>query len=155
VDDGESLREPSAGGLFPSDPRAAYVLLNEARYRAIQGVFGVRRDQVNLMTLIAAMTLAEAIHAQGRRVRRGMRGPTRTDFVVGDGLLNALGQQIAGPSSHEIPFFAALIGTAAVGTVATRVVRHSAHDMKAAAHRFSLSVRYLLGPQIARSARSG
>ena len=153
----ERVEELGGARLFPSDPRAAFVLLNEARCRAIQGVFGVRRDQVNLMTLIAAMTLAEAVHSQTRRLRRGLRGPTRADVILADGLLNALGQQIAGPSSREIPFFAALVGTAAFGTVAARVLRRSAHDMKAMSHGIKLSFSYLFHQTgaVPRSTRSG
>jgi hypothetical protein len=139
---GETL---SSAKLFPSDPRTAFVLLNEARCRAIEGVFGVRRDQVNFMTLIAALLLAEAVHTREQRLRRRMR-PTRTGLVLSDGILNALGQEIAGPSSREIPFVAVLIGTAAVGTIAGRVLRETAHDMKAASQRLKRSFGELLGP---------
>src|SRR5207302_863449 len=120
---------------------------NEARYRTIQGVFGVRRDQVNLMSLIAAMTLAEAVHTKTQRLRRGLRGPTRADVLLADACLNGLGLEIAGTSSREIPFFAALIGTAAVGTVAVRVLRHSAHDVKAASQTIKDSFRHFLNPR--------
>ena len=152
----ERVEELGGATLFPSDPRAAFVLLNEARYRAVGGVFGVRRDQVNLTTVIAAMMLAEAVHTQAQGLRRRMRGPTRADAILADGVLNGLGQQIAGPYSGEIPFFAALIGTAAVGAVATRVLRHTAHDMNAASHRMKRSF-YLFADRtglIPRSARS-
>jgi hypothetical protein len=134
---------PSSAGLFPSDPRAAFLLLNEARCRAIQGVFGVRRDQANLMTVIATMMLAEAVHAKTHRLRRRLRGPTRGGVLLAHGLVNGLGQEIAGPSSRDVPFFAPLIGTAAVGTVAVRVLRQSGHDMKSVSHRVKLSLRSL------------
>jgi hypothetical protein len=147
----ERVDDVGGARLFPSDPRVAFVLLNEARYRAMQGVFGVRKDQVNIMTLVATMMLAEAVRRQTQVLRRGLRGPTRADVILGDGLLNALGQQIAGPYSQEVPLFAALIGSAAVGTVATRVLRQAAHDMKAASRRIKLSVSYL----IPRTTRSG
>jgi hypothetical protein len=153
----EGAEERGGPQLFPSDPRAAFVLLNEARYLAIQGVFGVRRDQVNLMTVIAALTLAEAAHQRAERLRRGLRGPTRGDAVLADGLLNALGGEIVGPFARDTPFFGALIGAAAVGAVATRVLRQSSRDIKVASRRVKLSVKRLLGPQgdlIRRRARS-
>jgi hypothetical protein len=140
----ERVEELGGARLFPSDPRTAFVLLNEARYRAIQGVFGVGRHQVNLMTAIAALMLAEAAHAKTVRLRSGLRGPTRADVLLADGLLNALGQGIAGPVARETPFFAAIIGTAAVGAVATRVVQGASRDIKAASHRIKLSFRNLL-----------
>jgi hypothetical protein len=68
--------------LFPSDPRAALLLVNEARCAAVQGVFGVRRDQVNLMTLIAALTLAEGVRQQAQR----LHGPTRGDMILANGV---------------------------------------------------------------------
>jgi hypothetical protein len=133
--------------LFPSDPRAAFVLLNEARYLAIQGAFGVRRDQVNLMTLLAAMMVGGAVHTKAQRVRRRLRGTTRTDVILADGVMNALGRQIAGPSAGQIPFIAPLVGTAFVGSVTWRVVRRSAQGTKAASHAVAESVRDLLRPQ--------
>ena len=126
--------------LFPSDPRAALLLVNEARYVAVQGAFGVRRDQVNLMTLVTALTLAEGVRQQVRRLHR----PTRGDVILADGALNALGAQVAGPYAREIPFFAALLGAAAAGTVATRVLRYTAPDVRAASIRvkdFLLNLR--------------
>src|SRR5436305_11437371 len=96
----ERVEALSSATLFPSDPRVAFVLLNEARYRVIQGVLGVRRDQVNVMTLIATMILAEAVQTKTQVLRRGLRRPTRADLILGDGLLNVVGQQIAGPSSR-------------------------------------------------------
>ena len=142
------------GQIFPSDPRAAFVLLNESRYRTIQGVFGVRRDQVNLMSLVAAMTVAEAVHAKTQRLRRSLRGPTRGDMILGDAFLNGLGQQIMGPSTREVPFLAALIGAAAVGTVAVRVVRRSAQDVKVASREVTRSLRRFFSFEAGRIAGS-
>jgi hypothetical protein len=130
--------------LFPSDPRAALLLVNEARYVAVQGAFGVRRDQVNLMTLITAVTIAEGVRQQARR----LHGPTRGDLILADGALNALGAQVAGPFAREIPFFAALIGAAAAATVATSVLRYSAHYVRATASEvtdFLLTLRPRFG----------
>lgn len=145
--DAPTPREIGAARLFPSDPKAAILLLNEARYLAVQRAFGVRRDHVNLMTAIAALTIAEAAYAKTARLRRGLRAPTRGDVMLADGVLNALGQEIAGPFAGEKPFFAGLIGAAAVGALATRAVRHTSRDIKAASHRVTLSARNLLASQ--------
>ena len=136
----------SSARLFLGDSIIALGLLNEARHRTIQGVFGVRRDQVNLMTAIAALTLAEAAHQKTERLRSGLRVPTRGDVILADGLLNALGRGIAGPYARETPFFTALIGAAAVGAVAARVLQHSSRDIKAASHRIKRSFKEFLIP---------
>lgn len=120
---------------LPSDARAKLVLLNEVRYRAVAGVFGVRRDQVNLMTGIATLMLAQAASSKARQLPRARRGHRRGDVILADGLLNALGQEVAGRFSREMPFFAAIIGTAAVGAIGARVLRESRRDLKAASHR--------------------
>jgi hypothetical protein len=135
--------EPSGGALFPSDPRAVFVLLNEGRYLAIQGLFGVSRNQVNVMTVIAALMLAEAAHAKTERLRGRLGGATRSDVLLADGLLNALGQGIAGPFAREIPFVAPLIGVAVAGVVARRVVQNSSRNIKAASARITVSLRHL------------
>jgi hypothetical protein len=150
----ERVEELGGARLFPSDPRAGFVLLNEGRYLAIQGVFGVRREQVNLMTAIAALMLAEAARARTERLRSWLPRPTRANVLLADGLLNSFGQQIAGPVARETPFFAALIGAAAVGAVAARVLEHASRDIEAASRRIKLSFRYLLGEQPVRSPRS-
>jgi hypothetical protein len=111
------------------------VLLNEARRGTIETVFGVRRDQVNLMTAVVAFTVAASVHQTTQRVRRQVRRSGRADVMLADGLLNALGQEIAGPFARETPFFAAIIGTATVGAVASRALRESSREMKAASYR--------------------
>ena len=140
----ERAGDRGEGSLFPSDPRAAFVLLNEARCRAIEGLFGVRRDQVNLMTVIAAMMLGEAVHRKTRPLRRALR-PTRADVLYADGILNALGREIAGPVASETPFFAALVGGAAAAAVGTRAVRQSSGGLAAASRRLKRSFKDLLG----------
>lgn len=133
--------ELGAAGLLPSDPRTALVLLNEARYYAIQGTFGVRRDQVNVMSLVAAIMLAEAVGAKALRVRRLVRGTTRSDLILADGVMNALGQAIAGPSAGQIPFLAPLVGTAAAAAVGAQALRWSSREMKAASEGLKRSFR--------------
>jgi len=64
--------------------------------------------------------------------------------------VNALGQQVAGTFSNEVPFFAALLGTAAVGTVAARALRRSAHEMNVVSQGIKRSVSDFFGRQAAR-----
>lgn len=143
------LRSPSAeiahhgeltgAMLFASDVRTTLLLVNEARYRTIEGVFGVRRDQVNLMTLIATMVLAEAAEQKTRRLRGVLHGPSRSDARLGVGLLSALADGIVGPASEATPLAGLLVASAVVGGIWVRAVRRSAHGMRTSAHNVRLS----------------
>src|SRR5580700_7884794 len=55
---------PGGTAMLLVDLRGTLMLLNEARYRSIEKVFGVPRDQVNVTTAILALLVAEAIHTQ-------------------------------------------------------------------------------------------
>ena len=65
-------------------------MFNEARYLAFERVFGVRRDQVNVMTLIATLVLAGALEKKAEHLL-AVLSPTRSDAMFGVGALNALG----------------------------------------------------------------
>ncbi len=132
--------EVSGARLLASDIRVAHLLVNDARYHAIQAVFGVRRDQVNLVTLIAAMALAESVQKKIEQLRT----PTRSDAILGIGFVDALGTCIAGPASGTTPLFGLLVGTVLVGSVGVRALRRSAHGIKASSRevRLSFSRRY-------------
>jgi hypothetical protein len=125
--------------LLASDIRLANLLVNDARYRAIQAVFGVRRDQVNLVTLIAAMALADSVHKKTEQLLLGLRSPTRSDAILGVGRVNALGNGIAGPASRKTPLFGMLVGSVLVGSVGAPALGGAAHGIKAAAHEIRLS----------------
>ena len=51
------------------DLRGGLLLLNEARCRTVERVFGVRRDQVNLTTVIALLLVAESIQRRTERLK--------------------------------------------------------------------------------------
>jgi hypothetical protein len=57
-------RDQDDGGakLLFTDARVAFLLLDEARYRALARLFGVPRDKSFLVTTIALGTLAQALH---------------------------------------------------------------------------------------------
>jgi hypothetical protein len=143
----EPVEEFSSARLFASDIRAAFLLFNETRCRAIERVFGVRKDQVNLMTLIAALMLAQAAHRKTEQLRGGLPSPTRGDTALGVGLLNALGNQIAGPASQKTPLLGALLGGIAVGGVSARRLRRSANSMRAVPHTIRVSYAHRYGHQ--------
>ena len=135
----QHVGEVTGARLLASDIRITSLLVNDARYRTVQALFGVRRDQVNLVTLIAAMALAEAAHKKTEQLLAA--GPTRSNAILGLGLVSALGNGIAGPTSPQTPLFGLLVGSALLGGVGVRALRRSAHGVKACAHHIRLSFR--------------
>src|SRR5579884_3525336 len=55
--------------LLLSDVSTARVLLNEARYRTIERLFGVPRENAGLLTLVALGTLAAGVRAKATESR--------------------------------------------------------------------------------------
>lgn len=135
--DVEGIEELGGARLLATDIRTAFVLFNEARYRALECV-GVPREQANLMTFIATLAVAGEVGRMARQLSRGW-SPTRSDRILGVGLLNALGAGIAGPSASKAPFVGLVVGSAVVASASRRALHRSAQGMKASAHRMKLS----------------
>ena len=140
-------------GLLASDMRIAFLLLNEARYRTIERLFGVSRDQANLVTAIAALVIARAARDTSTRTSRTLKGPggpKRGDAVLGGAMLNQVLADLAGPSSKEMPAMGALIAIALVAAGSGPAVRRSARSVRAFSHelRHTFNHRYgrLIGP---------
>ena len=140
-----SRREDLGGArLLLSDLRTAFLLANEARYRTIERVFGVPRDQANLVTLIGAVTLAAAVRDKVELMVTGPGGPTRGDALIGANVLKDLVYAIGGPSTRDTPLFGTLVATAVIRGLARPAVRGSVREIKAFSHeiRGSFDHRY-------------
>jgi hypothetical protein len=139
-------RDEEFGGarLLVSDTRVAFMLVNEARYRTVDRLFGVTREQSNLLTLIALGMLARAAHDQAVRVFKGPGGPTRADAAMGAGLLRESLYGIAGPASRTTPYFGALVAIALLGRRSHPALRWTSHGIRAVSRqgRLFLDHRY-------------
>ena len=51
-----------AGRLLLADSRLTFAVLNDARYRTLNGVFGVSREQANLLTFVLLVGAADAAY---------------------------------------------------------------------------------------------
>ena len=145
----DHLDESSGARLLFSDIRVACLLLNEARHRTIERLFGVSRDQSNIVTLIAVGVLAEAAHDKAEHVLRGPGGPTRTDAALGSAALKGVVHGIAGPSSDT---FGILVAIALLGGLSGPALGRSLHGIRALSHRTRLSFNHRyghLGPTVA------
>ncbi len=121
--------------LLRTDIRMAYLLLNEARHRTIQGVFGVSRDQSNLVTLIALGVLAQASRDRAVRVVKAPGGPRPADALLGTALLKELVHRIAGPDSKDTPLIGTLVAIAVLGRLSRPVFGESVRAIRASARR--------------------
>jgi hypothetical protein len=149
----EHVQMPQGPLRLETDLRLAFLLLNEARYRTLESVFGLSRDQANLATLVLLSSLAGSA---GQRVHRMMSQPppvpTRGDTVLGVSLMRELVQSIAGPASRDTSTFGTLVAVAAMGGVALPIVRRSIRAAESGLHEVSVAFRHRYGVHAARAA---
>jgi hypothetical protein len=141
-----SLAEEFGGeSLLISDVRIALMLVNAARRTIVDRMFGVDEDQRNLLTLIAVLMMAGAVHDRAHRLLRVPAGPTRGDWILGDGLFQELLCSIAGPTSREPPILGTLLASAVVvGAVRPALVK-SADALAGSSRRTSAHFHHRYG----------
>ena len=125
---------PGGTAMLLVDLRGTLMLLNEARCRSIEKVFGVPRDQVNVTTAILALLMAEAIHTQAQKVRPSRR-PSVADFAIGVGGLRESIYGVAGPASRDTPLVGSLIALAVLGGLVRPPVARSVRGVKSSSRR--------------------
>ena len=125
--------ESGGSRLLVTDFRVASLLLNEARYRTFERLFGIPRNQANLATLIAAVVLAEAAHDKLERLRR-VPPPTPAELALGGAVFREL---VLGPPTAArpvVPGFTLLAAFAVAGGFVAPALARSAHAVRAASH---------------------
>jgi hypothetical protein len=136
-----------------TDLRISFLLLNEARYRTLQGLFGIPREQANLATLVLVLVWAESTHRRARRaVSTPPPSPTPGDSALGIAAARELVQSIAGPTSRDTSMFGTLVTVAALGGISLPIVRRSMHAARSGMHDFTMAFRHRYGVQAARAA---
>jgi hypothetical protein len=127
----------SGARLLARDVGVVTLLLDDARNRTFQRLFGIERDDVNLVTLIALLLMAERIQAASRKVRAG-RGPTLAEDFLGFGIVREALCRVAGPDARDTPLLASLLAIAVIGATARsglRSVHGSGHRADVAFHK--------------------
>ena len=139
-----TLAEVGGARFLVSDVRVALLLLDEARYRVVNRLFGVDRDHSWEVTLIALAVLASAAHDKSDQMLKGPGGPTRTDMAFGVAGLRELLARISGPPSQDTPLLTTLVTIAVVGAVARPMLTRAAHRIRTSTHdaRASFNHRY-------------
>jgi hypothetical protein len=134
-------QEFGGGQLLLSDFRVAFILANHARRQALERLFGVLPDQDTLLTLVLAMTLAQATHLRAQRWLKEPSIPAGVDGMLAGASVRELLYGVAGTPTRDAPFlgsllmFAVLAGTAGpVAAKSLRVLRGSSHQMATGFH---------------------
>ena len=111
--------------LFFGEAAIGFMLLNEARHRTVTRVFGVSREDSNLVTVLAIGSAAVAVHGTAARVGAMRPHPSRSDGLIGASVLREAALGIAGEPSRAVPAAGALIGLALVGKSSRPMLRRT------------------------------
>ena len=120
---------------------------------ATRRVFAIERKDVNLLTLIALLVMAERTQATTRRIR-SRRGPTMAEDFMGFGMIREALCRVAGPDYRDTPLLSSLLAIAVIGGAARsglHGIRGSGHSADVAFHR---RYGYLVDPGHWRSRRA-
>lgn len=126
-----------AGSLFLADSRLAWLLLNHARYAILRRMFGVSRDQANLLTFVLAVGGAETAYLTGRRIFH-MPHAEDTDVGIAAFALREATMSIAGPSARTVRGFAPLVVLGVAGGLALPGLRRAARSLRTSEQRVRL-----------------
>ncbi len=141
---GDRLEDYDGLRLLLSDIRVMGKLLNRARYLTVQRLFGVGPDDSVLVSVIALWLLADAAKRSATKVLSGPPVPEFGDALLGSAGMGSLARGIGGPSSAEVPNFAALVAFTVVATSARPIANRTWHGLRLATHdaRLAFDHRY-------------
>ena len=154
----------STGQLFLTDARLYLGVANHLRHQALGRVFGLSREQSNVLTVVALLGAADAVYEGGRRL-----GAIRPPVPSSNAALGALALRDAAigavaPASRGVPGFGGLVTIAVLGGLAAPALRRAAHRMHIAEQHLRASElqvrrarirRYVAAREHARSRSSG
>jgi hypothetical protein len=136
------------GKLLMTDARVAFMVANEARYRALERLLGVRRDQANVMTLVAAVVAVETSQQMAARTRgavKSHRQRSRSDALIGMATVREGMRAIAGPTAADEPLFGTLVMFAVLAKPTRRAALGAAHRVGASLHHAGAGFRHRYG----------
>lgn len=110
-----------------------FLLLNEARHRIAASVFGVDKDNSNLVTTFAIGALVEVLSDKTPPIRRPAP-PAAADTAIGIAALNETAHRIAGDWSRGTPFFGALVAFAVLWRSFRPMLRWASHGVRGSFH---------------------
>jgi hypothetical protein len=124
-------REAGAALLLLEDVRAAAIVLNAVRYRALHRWLGLDRTGANLVTLVALAAVADSAQRQTARVIRP-GAPGASDFAlsvaVGETALRTLAGQTASGAAPASALVTIAIAYKLLGAPSRRALRGAARS---------------------------
>ena len=139
-----------AGQLFLADSRLGFAVLNHVRVGTLQRVFGISREQANLLTLVLLLTgTGTAVTTAGRVVKAPLR-LSGMDAAIGGFAMRAAAMGASGAAAAEISPFGTLLTIALLGGLAMPTLRRSMRRIRDIEHR----VRVLRERQYASARRA-
>jgi hypothetical protein len=125
-----------AGRLFLADARLAYGAANYARHRALHRVFGVDRENANLLTAVVVVSAGPPMAAAlWRSVRKPIALVTGVNVGVGVFAVREATLGVVGPGANEVPNAGAMLLLAVAGGLALPQVRRALLGLRTAEHR--------------------
>ena len=121
--------------LFFTDSRLVLAVANHLRYQALNRVFGVSREQANVVTAVLLLGAADGVYEATRRVTGARLPVSGADAAVGAVALRDAALGVAGPGARAIPRFGTLVAFAVLGGIAAPSLRRTAQKLRAAEQR--------------------
>jgi hypothetical protein len=141
---GGSAQQPGGAQLLFTDARMAFMLMNHARKRAVIRVFGVSPENVNIVTAIAMLVIADGAHKAVTRLSTSGR-PTQSDALLAGGTVRAVVGMVAGAAVDETPGLGTLITIALVGHAARVTAGKSLRALRTSSHRLAVGFHHRYG----------
>jgi hypothetical protein len=135
-------RPPSdfdALSLLLADSRLVLTLLNQGRYAVLRRVFGVSREEANLLTFVLALGGIDVAYGTAQRLIHMPIPLSSRDAALGGFVLREGALGVAGPNARTVPFAGALLAAALVGGLAVPGMRRAMLNARAAEHRIRLA----------------
>lgn len=119
-------------------------MLNNARHRAMERLFGLPEDQVNAATVIAALVLAEMLHERARRLASGSM-PSMADSALGATAVREGVYALSGQFLSDTPLLGSLIAIAVIGSVAQPAAARTLHLVRVASGQLHATFNHRYG----------
>jgi hypothetical protein len=129
--------------MLLGDAIIAFLLFNEARRRIVVWVYGVPREDSEVMTVIAIGSLAEGLQSRARVIAAWVV-PSFAATVMGAGALKEAANSIGGNPSRNVPAFGALITFAVVAKAFHPWLRASVRGLREGFHGVETGSRSFL-----------
>jgi hypothetical protein len=130
---GAPATDIAAARVFIADARLALMVLNHLRLLLLRHMFGASREQANALTVVLALTAADASLRNARRLTHAR--PSSGDAAMAGFLMRDAALGVAGPTARAFPFAGTLLAGAMLAGIALPQLRRAMHGVRAAEHR--------------------